>query len=354
MNESPAISVIIPFHNAERTLERTLLSLEKQTLTNVEYIFVDDGSNDRSVELLQTFMALHPDFHGRHKLVRLPAQSGCAHAQMHGLRNARGHYISRCDADDYLEPNALRLMLDATLGGVVDIVMGPMFQEYPDRRNVLEFKRNPASLNDMRIDTLNFSYCNKLIRRSLLDDNGIEPFDGIDCWEDLGVVARCMALKPKVNFIQLPLYHYVRNPSATSLSRSGNDRLLRDHLMMALLLEQWFDERGLHEENEEFLDHLKFSAKVKLLRGRDKDVARWKETFPEVNGKIMRLRHIRLPHRILFSIVAWLPAGLVQKIADLCQVFYPNSKAEAATRRPDEPHPNIPAGDGSDRHNPVK
>lgn len=318
MTESvPDITLIILFHNAESTLERTLRSLDAQTLKNVEYLFVDDGSSDMSVKVLENFLALHSDFARRHKLVLSEMRRGTAHGTMIGLQNATGRYVMRCDADDYLDPDALRIMLDASDGGRHDVVIAPYYAETGKKTKVIDFKRHPLSLNDMAIDTLNFSLCNKLLRRKLLVDNDIVPYDGLDCWEDLGVVSRVMSLNPSVVFVDKPVYHYVENPKSDSLSRSSSERLLKDHLAIASLVEEWMVEHGKQTEFESFLNHLKFCAKVKMLRASDRYVDRWKKTFPEVNPRIMSLRHVPMRYRILFKIVDILPTSFSQWVADL-------------------------------------
>lgn len=76
MPSAPDISLIVVFHNAETTIERTLRSLNRQSLTSVEYIFVNDGSTDRTVEVIQDFLALNPGFAGRHRLVSTPVRRG--------------------------------------------------------------------------------------------------------------------------------------------------------------------------------------------------------------------------------------------------------------------------------------
>lgn len=292
-------------------------SLEAQTLKTVEYLFVDDGSSDRSARVLETFLALHPDFAERHKLISSTEKRGSAHGTILGIQNATGRYVIRCDADDYIEPDALQVMLEVADGGDNDVVVCPLLYEYPKNKKVVKWRNEPRSLNDFAIDTAHFMLCNKLISRRLIVDNNLLPFGGIDRWEDLGVVSRVMALKPRCAFIDRPLYHYDRTRLSGTLSTSGSTIVLEDHLQIALLVEQWFVNNGLSEEYAEFLEHLKFCAKVKMMRGRDKDVSRWKNTFPEVNGRIMKLRHVALHYRLLFKIVDILPASLTQRIADL-------------------------------------
>lgn len=327
-SRKPDVSVIVIFHNAERTLERTLHSLAAQSLETVEYIFVDDGSLDRSVDVIRGFLALNPEFAGRHLLVQSPMQRGTGHATTLGLAHASGEYVIRCDADDILDSDGLRMMLNGSGGKTADVVAGDYFEENETGRlKPHRFCPQVENLNDMPINTVHFSLCNKLIRRKLLVDENIVPFNGVDCWEDLGIVARVMALRPKFVSIGKPVFHYRVERGRESMSRSPRARLLEDHLVTALLLEQWMVERGLEKENEEFLNHLKFCSKVKMMRGRDKNVRRWKDTFPEVNGRIMGLRHIGLHWRLLFSLVALLPTGLTQWFADVCDVFYANPAA---------------------------
>lgn len=337
-SERPDISLIIVFHNAESTIERTLRSLAAQSLSTVEYIFVDDGSTDRTVEIIRSFVALNSDFDGRHRLVQVATRRGSAHATTLGYAHATGEYVMRCDADDYLESDALEIMLEGSDGKRHDVVISPFIIDNGQSKSRVGFRRRPKSLNEMKIDTLNFSLCNKLMRRKMLDEHGITPYDGIDCWEDLGVVARVMALKPTVGFADKAVYNYVVDPNRQTLSRSGRGRILEDHLVTALLVEQWMNRKGLQDENKEFLNHLKFCAKVKMLRGRDKDVARWKNTFPEVNSRIMGLRHIALHWRLIFALVAAMPASLTQWIADRCDIFYRSERAGI------HPSPGCPRG----------
>ncbi len=312
----PSISLIVCFHNAESTLERTLKTLNAQTTDDVEYIFVDDGSTDRSIDVLEAFLALNPDFALRHKLIRTN-KLGLAHATRTGILNASGRYITRCDADDFLEPDAMATMIHQADKTGADVAICEFLEETDKGVRHLKFRHHPLTLNDYPIDTLHFSVCNKLISRKLLIDNDLLSFEGIDCWEDLGLISRVISLQPKVVHIDRPLYHYVSNPG--SLSRSHKDRLISDHLKMTLLLEDWFAQNTAPHAFDEFLLHLKFAAKVKMMRAPHREVARWKHTFPEVNGCIMQLRHVALRHRILFAAVNILPSSLTQHVSDLLE-----------------------------------
>lgn len=320
---SVAISVIMPFHNAESTIERALRSLQSQTMNDCEFVLVNDGSTDRSVEIIRDFAMLNPSFGDKLLLLGYPFRRGVAGANDVGISNANGRYIVRCDSDDRMMPEALQRLYDATDKERIDVVCAPMRitkRSFLGKR-ILRPKIDKNTLNDMSITTVNFSLCNKLIRTKLLSDNDIKPFPHIDCWEDVSIFARIMALNPSFSIIDTPTYEYF-NDTPTSLTHRSNEMRLRDHLMCALLLEQWFvdNDKALHFDK--FLTRLKYCAKIKYLRGAYKDVEKWKSTFPEVNKHILHISKIPLLVRIATYLISILPTSITQGISDAASIFY--------------------------------
>ena len=159
----------------------------------------------------------------------------------------------------------------------------------------------------MPVDTVHFSMCNKLMRRSLLAENSIAPVSGIDCWDDLTVTAPAMALAGRRVVVDRPLYNYTVDPGHRSLSRSHRDIVLRQRLASSLLLEKWFDARGLADRYARFLLLMKFNAKIKYLQGSDCNVAKWRETYPEVNAALLSMNVLPLWQRLAFKLIDILP-----------------------------------------------
>ncbi len=314
------ISVIVLVHNAAGTVERTLDSIYAQTVKCREIVVVDDGSTDGSGEVISRWQNAHPHVTVIKKTHEVC--TGIATAATDGVEMCSGEWLMRCDADDTLPHNAFELLINEAERTGADVVWGAM--EVTDGRSVklLQPVEGCADLNDAPVDTVTFSLCNKIIRRRLITDNGIYQFPGVACWEDLGVVSRILALKPKTAFITQAVYTYYVEPGKRSLSRSSRDKILKDHIKIAVSLEKWFDEHGLTGEYGEWLERLKFCAKVKLLRGKGKNVALWKNTFPEVNQNILGIKHIKFAYRLMFATVAILPVCVTQKVADFCDRFY--------------------------------
>ena len=299
----PLLSIVIPAYNASATLSRALSSIEP--LDSVEVVVIDDGSTDATASIAASFtdrLTL--------RIISLERNSGASAAWNEGIRASRGTFVTRLDADDILGPISpvIPLLTDSA-----DILWGRVESLKSGKRK----RPESADLNDQPICVDSFSLWGKAIRRSLLSKPDMECFPGIDCWDDLGVVARLLARHPRVEFTDSLTYTYILQPHGQSLSTSSRQRLLNDHIATARLLEQRFIADGIADRYAEFLNHLKFAAKVKLLRHRDRDVAAWKSTFPEVNRRIMGLRHVALRHRLMFAAVASLPTKPVQLIANL-------------------------------------
>ena len=95
----PIVSVIIPSYNCERYISETIGSVLEQTFNDLELIVVDDGSTDRTPELVAAFDTP----------VRLVAQAnaGVCTARNRGIREAKGHFLCLMDHDDYWFPDKL-------------------------------------------------------------------------------------------------------------------------------------------------------------------------------------------------------------------------------------------------------
>lgn len=312
-SNDPLVSVVIAAYNAATTIERALESVMDQNFgSRLEVIVVNDGSIDDTSRVVRSFDGRI----GALKLIELDENCGSSVAASVAIREARGLYVCRLDADDAFAPGSFSYF-EKMLDGETDIVWGTMHHLLTDGKcRVVPPPDTYSDLNSYAISVDYFSLCGKFIRRTLLTDKDMLPFDHLDCWDDLGVVARLMSRHPKVAIFDKHLYTYYLSPKGKSLSSSKRSKILSDHIGVAHRLTDWFVSRHLDGEFEEFLTHLKFAAKVKYLRGRKRNVAAWKSTFPEVNRRIMGLRHFRLHHRLLFTIVAVLPTTVTQFVSD--------------------------------------
>ncbi len=101
---NPIISVILPFYNAESTLQRAIDSIYKQTFQNFECILINNNSSDGSVAIANKWC----EADSRFKLINEEIQ-GVMFASNAGLKIAKGNFIARMDADDFSFPERLAL-----------------------------------------------------------------------------------------------------------------------------------------------------------------------------------------------------------------------------------------------------
>ena len=118
MYKDGLVSIIIPFHNAEKYLHHCLSCVKNQTYQNIEPIFVDDGSTDASVEIVRE--AQKKD--ARIRLISI-AKSGVSAARNTGIENATGEYITFWDVDDHPHDDFVSVFVNDLRAHDVDIAI---------------------------------------------------------------------------------------------------------------------------------------------------------------------------------------------------------------------------------------
>lgn len=114
---SALVSVIIPVYNAEKYIENCLKSVINQTYKNVEIICVDDGSKDRSSEIIKNLSAAFSKIR-----YIFQKNAGVSAARNNGLSVAEGDFIVFLDSDDYIHPQTIELFIDCQKQTNADIV----------------------------------------------------------------------------------------------------------------------------------------------------------------------------------------------------------------------------------------
>ena len=105
LRSMPQISLIIPLYNAEKYLEACLTSVAAQSFRDFEVLCINDGSKDKTEEIVQRFV----DKDSRFKLIN-QENAGCSAARNHGITKAQAPYIAFLDQDDMLHPQAFETL----------------------------------------------------------------------------------------------------------------------------------------------------------------------------------------------------------------------------------------------------
>jgi len=209
------VTVYITNHNYAEYVEQAIQSVLKQTLQDFELIVIDDGSTDDSREIIERYAN-----HGRITTI-FQHNRGLTVSNNIALRAARGKYIMRLDADDYLDENVL-----AVLCGVLDRNpdVGMVFPDYflvNADSAVQEVVRRHTFDNVTLLDQPAHGACTLIRRECLLEiagyDESVHCQDGYDLW--LRFIGRY-----RVQNVNLPLFYYRQHP--TSLTRD-DEHVLR-------------------------------------------------------------------------------------------------------------------------------
>lgn len=128
------ISVIVPIYNKESRLDICIESLLQQTYNNLEIILINDGSIDRSSEIINFYYQKHPN------IIRVINQEnqGVASARNKGLIEATGDYIMFLDADDYLHTCSIEKVLQDAEESNADITRFKAIYKYSDGTEIIE------------------------------------------------------------------------------------------------------------------------------------------------------------------------------------------------------------------------
>lgn len=205
--ENCKISIVLPVYNVETYLAPCLESLVSQNFPNMEIIAVNDGSTDRSPEILKDFQSRFPE-----KIKIFTTENkGVSHARNYGASMASGEYLWFVDSDDFISEDACRLLYEKAKKDKNELVL---FSHYEENQKTGERTVSPCPCKEQNFSVKErpeqlalFSPYpwDKLIKRSLFD--GLFFPEGIR-FEDLPVAFLLMTKASSVGYVEKPLYTY--------------------------------------------------------------------------------------------------------------------------------------------------
>lgn len=205
----PKLSIVIPVFNTEKFILICLDSIFQQSFIDLEVIAVNDGSIDKSEQILFDYAKKEPR-------LRIFSQrnQGVVAARNLGIYNSKGEWIMFVDSDDYLLPESLFRMLKETENKGVDIVIGNMLYDYGqkkiERKNKLLFEDDFKGWS-MSLLSENFSpgLCARIYKRSLF--KAISVSDKFKIGEDFISSILLFENASKIVLIDCCCYGYVQH-----------------------------------------------------------------------------------------------------------------------------------------------
>jgi succinoglycan biosynthesis protein ExoO len=306
----PVVSVVMPAHNAERTIGDAVRSVLSQTYENLELVICDDCSDDRTVQIIDAFLD------DRVQLIRNLQNSGPGPARDRAISVARGTWVTLLDADDQFTPRRLETLIrvaevfpdDLIVDDIVDCHDTPA--GLVPWRPVWDERNFPPRRGDVRrIDFLQFLRQERLLVQPFFRRERARQVSAshgsMRNGEDLAFLFSFFAHGSVIRYVPKPMYLYrmtagslsTRNPDRYHIYRcvleQANDAFAHDTAVLAAIDAKIVGIQRLSTFQEFF----------RALRAGDAKVAwRYLKANPWVVTELFRRAFRRLPfhiHRIL-------------------------------------------------------
>ena len=293
----PKISVIVPVYGVEKYIERCARSLFEQTLDDIEYIFVDDCTPDKSIEILEKVLDDYPVRKPQVKIIRLKQNSGQAAVRKCGTVNATGDYLIHCDSDDWVDVTMYEKMYTKAIETDADMVWCDYYRVRDGKK---ELKSQKCECDILTVaksffdSTLIASLCNRLYKRRLHRADFIYPVE--DMHEDFVYALQLLLNSEKIEYLNSALYYYRFNPISISqlCDEKGTIKRYRGAIANTDILILILEKNNLTTQLSNQIEYKKFLCKNTLspILGKKEYRKLFCDTYSEINKTYLRNPYI--------------------------------------------------------------
>ena len=289
----PAVSVIVLVYKVEKYIGRCARSLFGQTLQDIEYIFIDDSSPDRSVEILEKVLEDYPQRRGQVKILRTEKNLGQAPCRRIGVEAASGEYIIHCDSDDYVEKDIYEKLYTKAKAENLDMVICQMQLVYPDHTepapDILGSQDVLGAL--IRQDMYDHLF-DKLVTRKAYEKGIVYPKYNMS--EDSAMLIQLAANCTSFGYVYETLYNYVIREDSISHAENTPEKIdqMKENYNLAFSCLEAKDLAQKHRHDIATLKCWLKSACQNLPRDY------YMNLYPEVNLSFLFNRHFTVMQRL--------------------------------------------------------
>ena len=277
------ISIVVPVYNVEKYVDRCLMSLVTQTLQDIEIIIVNDGSQDKSVEIIEKYLKENPT-----KIKYYEKKNGgLSSARNYGIEYATGEYIAFLDSDDYVETNMYEEMYNLAKKENADMVECDFIWEWEFGKKIFDKRREYKTKEDMMKKPRVIAW-NKIYKREILNKNKIRFPDGL-IYEDLEFFLKLLPHLNIISYINKYFVHYTqREDSIINKQTEKIENIFK-------ILDNIFDYYKVQNIYYKYEKELKYMSrrillgsslrrifKLKDIRNKEKDVFKDCNLFDEI------------------------------------------------------------------------
>ena len=256
--DTPLVSLIIPVYNAALNLGRCIESARKQTYQNLEIFLVNDGSKDSSGPICEMYARVDTRI-----CVIEKENSGVSDTRNVAIDMASGKYIQFLDSDDYLAPDATRLLVERAESTDCDLVIAPYCRVEHDgadneklsthsfltRSDVLDQTEFARELMD---EPASFYYgvlWNKLYRADIIHAHTIRCNEELQWSEDFLFNLEYIRYAQRFCAITQPIYYYIKNEKSITHTQMDLKNVILTKSTLFVYYKDLYTRLGLYEKN---------------------------------------------------------------------------------------------------------
>lgn len=303
----PKVSVVVPIYKVEPYIERCVRSLFEQTLAEVEYIFVNDCTPDRSIDVLKQVLEAYPERKPWVKIIDMPNNVGAAKVREVGIKATTGAYIIHCDSDDWVDKDMYYILYEVAMSEDYDIVSCDYYtvDETTCVHVPCEVKGVGSFFSEIMHNRLHTSLCTRLIKQKIAINSCLR-YPQAHMLEDRVYMIQYALLCKHIKHISEAYYYYNYNLNSICFNPSAEASLKRT--MQAVenvnLIVDILSDKDLSEAYYKPIIRLKGLVRSYLLpavREEPRKYIRiWRSIFPDINFSYLFLSSEPLIFRIVF------------------------------------------------------
>lgn len=257
------VSVLVPIYGTEQYIEKCARTLFEQTYDNIEYIFVNDCTKDRSVQILRNVLEDYPLKKKQTKIINHETNKGLAGARLTGLQNATGEYVWCVDSDDYVDKRAIEVLLPYMLGNY-DFISFNYFLN--DGQVLTKFLSKPLSVKNLLMNRIPPSIWKCVVKKDLYVNNDIWPVVGINVSEDYLLTARLILVAQKKILLDKEFLYYYNVSNLDSYMNNMKESSFENCVDSALIIYDFYrnKEKKLYKKQLAYMLAVNYMRLIKV------------------------------------------------------------------------------------------
>ena len=249
---APTVSIIVPVYNAEKTIGRCIDSILGQQYTDFELLLVDDGSKDGSGAICDSYTLADSRVQVIHK-----ENTGVSDTRNIGISRAAGVYLQFLDSDDWITPDATKLLVETARDHDCDLVISDFYRVVGERVSrkgdidedrVLTREEYAAHMMEQPADFYYGVLWNKLYRRDIVESHRLRMDPELSWCEDFMFNLEYIRHAQRFYALQVPIYYYVKTKGSLASQSLSISKTIRMKLMLFEYYNQFY--KSVLDEDE--------------------------------------------------------------------------------------------------------